>query len=283
MEEGSSGSGSQGHRRVPISHFTPPGPLKVRGDLAQHWREWRQIWDAYETVVGLRDESDDYRIAVFIQSIGQPALKVFNALRYDNEGDKKKMDKVLEAMERHCLGKTNVIFHRFTFNNRSQKSGETFDAYLTDLEDLVSRCSFQAMENPAEQLLRDRIVCGIQDDGLRKQLLSRTDLSLAECIDLCRATEASTQQVREMAGDDKVHAVKKNSQSERSKVSSRKQKETKCENCGWYHGSSSGECRAADKLCLRCGEVGHYKRMCRGEAKVAQKKKKAKKKRKKKK
>ena len=70
-----------------------------------------------------------------LYSIGQPALKFFNALRYEAPDDKSKMDKVLEAMERYYLGKTNVIFHRCTFNNRSQEDGETFDAYLTDLED----------------------------------------------------------------------------------------------------------------------------------------------------
>ena len=72
-------SRSQGSRATarPRHRFSPPGPLKTGGDLAQHWRDWRQLWDAYETVVGLRAEDDDYmyRIAVFIQSIGQPALR----------------------------------------------------------------------------------------------------------------------------------------------------------------------------------------------------------------
>ena len=127
--------------------------------------------------MGLRAEDDDYRIAVFIQSIGQPALKNFNALRYEAPDDKSKMDKVLEAMERYCLGKTNVIFHRCTFNNRSQEDGETFDAYLTDLEDLISRCEYRQMDKPEEELLRDRIVCGVREDSLRQQFLSKTDLS----------------------------------------------------------------------------------------------------------
>ena len=86
-------------------------------------------------------------------------------------------------MERYCLGKTNVTFHRCTFNNlnrsTSQEDGETFDAYLTDLEDLISRCEYRQMDKPEEELLRDRIVCGVRDDSLmRQQFLSKTDLSL---------------------------------------------------------------------------------------------------------
>ena len=97
---------------------------------------------------------------------------------------------MLQAMERYCQDKTNVIFHRCTFNNRRQEDGETFDAYLTDLEDLIRQ-----MDKP--ELLRDRIVCGVRDDSLRQQFLSKTDRSLANCMDLRRAHEASARQVKD--------------------------------------------------------------------------------------
>ena len=131
------------------------------------------------------------------------------------------------------------------------------DAYLTDLEDLISRCEYRQMDKPEEELLRDRIVCGVRDDSLRQQFLSKTDLSLANCIDLCRAHEASARQVKDMAGAEKVHVVKKKSKLERiTTETSRKPRAraTRRDRCGWYHGSSPEDCPAYNALCLNCGK-----------------------------
>ena len=59
------------------------------------------------------------------------------------------------SVERHCLGETNIIYERFTFNRRDQVENENFDTSLTALREQVWRCEFQGME---DKILRDRIV-----------------------------------------------------------------------------------------------------------------------------
>ena len=34
------------------------------------------------------------------------------------------MDKVLELWQNYCIGRTNVIYERYKFNNRSQEANE---------------------------------------------------------------------------------------------------------------------------------------------------------------
>ena len=122
------------------------------------------------------------------------------------------------------------------------------------------------MDKPEEELLRDRIVCGVRDNSLRQQFLSKTDLSLANCIDLCRAHEASARQVKDMAGAEKVHVVKNKSKPERITTETpRKPRDTRCERCGLYHESSPEDCPAYNALCLNYGKKGHYARKCRRE------------------
>ena len=75
---------------------------------------------------------------------------------------------------------------------------------MTALQELVQKCSFGTME---DELLRDRIVCGIRDGALRRQLLQRKALTLPQCIDMCRASEATAKQVKIMEKEDKIHAV----------------------------------------------------------------------------
>lgn len=70
------------------------------------------------------------------------------------------------------------------------------------MTELVRRCDFG---DKADELLRDRIVCGIVDNTTRKQMLQKKSLTLQSCVDICRASEATSRQLKVMGGEDKVH------------------------------------------------------------------------------
>ena len=87
------------------------------------------------------------------------------------------MDIVLRLVENHCLGETNIIYERFMLNRRSQAEGEAFDQYLTALKELAKTCQYGPKQ---DDILRDRVVVGIRDDGLRKQILTAEERRTAE-------------------------------------------------------------------------------------------------------
>ena len=58
----------------------------------------------------------------------------------------------------------------------------------------MKTCQFADMQN---DILRDRIVVGIREDGLRKQLLQKKDLSFRKCIDTCCAYDSTSAQMRD--------------------------------------------------------------------------------------
>ena len=78
------------------------------------WKQWRQVWDAYEEVTDLRNKTSRLREATFIMCIGKEALEV-----HKNDEQKADINKVLELWENHTLGKTDIIYERYKFNNRS--------------------------------------------------------------------------------------------------------------------------------------------------------------------
>ena len=53
----------------------------------------------------------------------------------------------------------------------------------------AARCEFGDLKNG---LIHDRIVCGINDDPVRAQLLREAELTLESCLDICRAAEISS-------------------------------------------------------------------------------------------
>ena len=74
-----------------------PPKLEVHStNLSKEWKQWRQVWDAYEEVTDLRNKPSCRRVATFITSIGKEALEVHNGLPFASEEEKSDMNKVLE-------------------------------------------------------------------------------------------------------------------------------------------------------------------------------------------
>ena len=78
------------------------------------------------------------------------------------------------------------------FNSCTQEQGEKFDAYLIKLRHLIKMCEYGALE---DELLRDRIVTGTNNNNVRARILSESGLTLDWVIDICRSTEQAEQQL----------------------------------------------------------------------------------------
>ncbi len=66
-------------------------------------------------------------------------------------------------------------------------------------------------------MIRDRIVIGVRDSALRARLLREKDLTLEKCIDTCRASEMTTQQLKAIDGEvETLHTVNEKKRKESS-------------------------------------------------------------------
>ena len=248
-----------------------PPKLEIHtGNLAKEWKQWRQVWDAYEKVSDLRKKTNRLRVATFITCIGKEALEVHNGLPFASEEEKSNMTKVLELWETHCIGKTNVIYERYKFNNRSQEQTESIDAYVNALRALAETCAFGALK---DQLIRDRIVCGVRDNAVRRKLLQESKLALEKCVDICRATEATSAQIKEMApSQQQQHSSEVDlvtrGYSWKSKARKENVKDSKnhqldeCKFCGRKHERKRGKCPAYGQTCSSCGKPNHFAIKC---------------------
>ena len=188
--------------------------------------------------------------------------------------DRKKIQPVLERLEKHCVGETNETFERYIFRRRSQEESETIDTYVSVLRSLVRSCNFGALE---DSLLRDQIVIGISDDATRRKLLQIRELTLQNAIDICRSSELSSRHMKEMKPADDVHKVfdgKKSLQSGRRASASglpsipRNKDTTKmtgktCKFCGKLHEFKKELCPAYGRFCSKCGKRNHFSALCR--------------------
>ena len=132
-----------------------PPKIELSGNIANNWKQWKQVWSAYELVSRLNEQTEEYP--------------------FQSEDEKKNVAKILELRESYCLGKTNVIYETYRFNNRDQEAGELIDTYASNLRSLSDTCNFGALK---DEMIRDRIVCGVRDSSLWKKLLRVPELTL---------------------------------------------------------------------------------------------------------
>ena len=79
--------------QAPIFTSNVPVPPKIElsGNLANNWKQWKQVWSAYELVTRLNEQTDEYRVAAFITCIGPKALTIHNGLPFQSEDEKKNL------------------------------------------------------------------------------------------------------------------------------------------------------------------------------------------------
>ena len=180
-----------------ITLAKPPEPLSLE-DASHRGEKWKQFkcdWTYYETASKINKEEGPVRVAHLLNVIGKEGREMFETF-FLSETDCGDIVKVLEEFERRCSPVTHVIYERYIFNKRTQESGESLDHYLTDIIKQAGRCQYGTLK---DELVRDRLVSGIQNDSTRRKLLSKKDLTLTKAIQLLKSSEATQLQAQDMA------------------------------------------------------------------------------------
>lgn len=100
-------------------------------------------------------------------------------------------------MDISCQRQMSYSFERFIFNTTDQLSNESFIDYLCRLRELTGRFEFCDI---ADQMIRERIVLGTNDQTVCGRLLRESKLTLNSAIDMCRTSEKTASQDQENAG-----------------------------------------------------------------------------------
>lgn len=116
-------------------------------------------------------------------------------------------------------------------------------------------------------MLRDRLVCGVNDDRMQRRLLSEVDLTFDKAMKLCQAMESASKDVRDLQGR-LAKDTALNTRVTKTQVSVHKapadktqRKFPSCYRCKGQH--TAAECKFATELCHNCGKRGHIKKACR--------------------
>lgn len=226
---------AQGLRRI--------DPLVFNEDIAHNWEKFKREWRVYSNA-GLSTSSKKVKAYTFLNLAGLEALVKFDTFDFERNEDREDPDVLVQKFEQLCLPVKNEIMDRHAFNTTNQKQHESVQSYVSTLKIMAKKCEFGALN---DELIRDRLVCGIHSDPVRAQLLKEKKLTLNSAIEICMLHEQSEKGNRELKKEAEVCTVQFNP----------------CPNCGGQHAPDRSRCPAFNKRCNTCGKLNHFSRCCR--------------------
>jgi len=242
--------------------------------MLEKWAEWAMRWSRYRQISKLDKEEEDIQINSFLCCVGPTSESIFSSLGLSEE-NKKKYSEVLAGFENYFSPKKYVIYERAKFLKRDQQQAESVEHYIRALNELADKCDFG--DKRSEQI-RDRLVVGIADQGLSREMqkMDIGQLTEATAVPMARQAEQVDKKVKELYNDVKsldavrVSSSKHKHSTQQSKAANSAQADANpCGRCG-HNTHRFGKCPAQDSMCHKCQKRGHFARVCRSKGGAVQ-------------
>ena len=180
---------------------------------------------------------------------------------------------ICTKMTAHLQPKPSKIVQRFRFNTKVCQPHETVATYVTQLKRLAQHCNFGGGTDRLNEMIRDRLVCGVANEKWQQRLLVEESLTYDKAYKLLLGLEAS--QVKDLTKPEAttaVHQIRPQSSTPHSLRKGHtpskqdKRRSKTCHRCGGEHNQST--CRFKEAECRYCHNRGHIAAVCRRKKKA---------------
>ena len=230
----------------------------------EEWVEYVERLTHYFTANEIEDEGKQRSILLSV--CGAKTYKLIRNLVAPEKPDSKSFKELAELVKNHRNPKPSEIVQRFKFNSRFRKEGESISTYVAELRQLTEHCNFGTA---LEDMLRDRLVCGINEDRIQRRLLSETTLNFKKAYEIAVGMEIAAKNVKEIQqaalsveGNQIPTQQNVNKVSENVKSQGRNDwSAMECYRCGGKH--KSEDCKFKEDECYYCHKKGHIAKKCK--------------------
>ncbi|KFD62483.1 hypothetical protein M514_25333 [Trichuris suis] len=179
-------SDSQGRTMGQIATLQPP---HFSCEHPSAWAVFEERLYFFFTAQGIAD--DQQKCAVLLTAVSEQTFDLLRILVQPKALEDCKYAELVGSSRTHFCPPPNEIVQRFRFHSRVQREGETISDFVTDLRRLTAKCNFLELDN----MIRDRLVCGLRDEALQCRLFAQKQLDLAMASSLVEAYEAARKDV----------------------------------------------------------------------------------------
>ena len=159
--------------------------------IATRWRRWRRSFDYY---IKACRTADPPQKALLLHTAGINIQDVFETLTLPEAGEQD--DEYSLALNNYFLLQTNRPYERHCFRQLHKGDKENVDQFGTRLRQQADLCNFAEQK---DDHITDQLIDKCKSDILRRQLLEKRDVTLANALEIAR--EATEKQAAKMVTD----------------------------------------------------------------------------------
>ena len=215
----------------------------------------QETWTAYveclqQYLAANKIEDPDQQRAILLSICGPATYRLIRNLVSSKKPTELKFLEIVEHVQKHHDSKPSVIIQRYHFNSRNLRSGESVASHVAELWHLSEHCEFGTTLN---QMLRDRLVCGVEEPKIQRRLLAELDLTFDKTFELALAAQSADKNAKDLQPtvSSTVNCV---------------QHKKNCHRCGDKH--SPADCKFRTAECHKCEKKGHIACACRSKKSV---------------
>ena len=247
----------------------PLGRVEVFDVAEDNWEEYAERLVQFFIANDIQDEVK--KRAILLSNVGPRTYGIVRSLLAPSRPDEVSYDTIITTLGEHFHPRPSVTVARYRFFTCSRTPNESVQGYLARLRQLSRDCNFGSM---LDEMIRDRLVCGISSEYIQSRLLAESDLSLQKATTMAVALQTAGQNQQELTGTaiqreaaasdatvQRIHAAaeaKQHSGAARreSKSSEVVSNVKKCWRC-LSSKHEEKECYFKRKRCFRCSKYGH--------------------------
>ena len=218
--------------------------------------------ELYFEVNEINQEKQDVALLTAVGGETYSLLRNLVALQLPKEKSFAHLKEILKA---HFEPKLLVIVEIFRFHQRSQQAIESVQEYVAELKRMAKHCNFRTYLN---EVLRDRLVCGLRNKAIQKRLLSEAELTFERAIQIAQGMESGERNCLELHGTEEERLIKFSRSSTLKGPRKPQWTPIQCFRCGGNN-HKSAVCRFKDSQCFKCRKVGHIAAVCQGKEATA--------------
>ena len=132
----------------------------------ESWTEYIERLELYFVAKEITDEVK--KKAILLNACGTTTYKLARSLAAPRKPSELEYAALVALIQNHVVPKPQVIVERYRFHSRRQQPGEKVTEFMAELRRLSEHCKFGMTRN---ELLRDRLVCGVSDLSIQRSYL----------------------------------------------------------------------------------------------------------------
>ena len=234
--------------------------------------DWTTYTERMKHYFVANDVTDaDKKRSILLSACGPATFKVIRNLVEEGKLDTTPYDDIVKLVKNYYDPPPSVTMQRYKFNTRARSASESVADYVAALREIAQHCEYK---ESLQDMLRDRLVCGVNHEAITNRLLSEKKLTFDKAMELAQAIESAERDTRQLQAAQststtpQVHLTtahkQKNRQRRESSRPARQGNSVACYRCGGPHLAST--CRFINTVCHACKKRGHIVRVCRSKA-----------------